>query len=530
VAIVQISRITNRKGLTENLPQLSGGEFGWCLDSRRLFIGNGTLDEGAPVIGNTEILTEFSDITAYSFYTYEDITVGYSAQTGPSASDPVVRTVQAKLDDFASVRDFGATGDGLTDDTAAINRALFQLYCRETNTQIRRTLYFPAGTYRVTDTINIPTYAKLVGEGANCTIIQLQKRGDDTYAAYTARYVDSKQQSGINVGTNGATAPRYIEISGMSFESQGATDVFLIESATQCQFNQVGFVGNLTQLALEDSGSEVPDDVACVRFSSYATPVIQVNFSQCSFTNCTYAMKTDQNIRGVTVNDSRFSTLYQAVYLEANAEGGEGPTGFRVLHNMFDIIFAEALIFQNVSLNISAYNTFYNVGNSVGSTAPTFPAISFTNESSVSINDMFARSPANARLIPNIRVTTGETFVGSTLQQMGSYQRTAGISAILENATFTATPVIELNSEEIQSLEINYRIRRGTDVRYGKLSITAGPDDSSAPLTWSDEYTQNADIGVALSVTQVSNQLTVDYTTTATGVSASISYSISNLD
>lgn len=62
VAIVQISQITNRKGLQENLPQLAGAELGWSIDTRRLFIGNGTLQEGAPEIGNTEILTEFSEI------------------------------------------------------------------------------------------------------------------------------------------------------------------------------------------------------------------------------------------------------------------------------------------------------------------------------------------------------------------------------------------------------------------------------------------------------------------------------------
>ena len=62
MAIVQISRITNRKGLQENLPQLAGAELGWSIDSRRLYIGNGTLQEGAPVIGNTEVLTEFSEV------------------------------------------------------------------------------------------------------------------------------------------------------------------------------------------------------------------------------------------------------------------------------------------------------------------------------------------------------------------------------------------------------------------------------------------------------------------------------------
>lgn len=62
VAIVQISQITNRKGLQENLPQLAGAELGWSVDTRRLYIGNGTLEEGAPEIGNTEILTEYSDL------------------------------------------------------------------------------------------------------------------------------------------------------------------------------------------------------------------------------------------------------------------------------------------------------------------------------------------------------------------------------------------------------------------------------------------------------------------------------------
>jgi Major tropism determinant N-terminal domain len=63
MAIVQISQITNRKGYNSNLPQLAGAEFGWSTDTRQLYIGNGTLEEGAPVIGNTEILTEFSDLT-----------------------------------------------------------------------------------------------------------------------------------------------------------------------------------------------------------------------------------------------------------------------------------------------------------------------------------------------------------------------------------------------------------------------------------------------------------------------------------
>ena len=73
MAIVQISRITQRKGLFNDLPDpLAGAELGWATDTRQLFIGNGTLADGAPIIGNTEVLTEFSDILNYATeYTYK---------------------------------------------------------------------------------------------------------------------------------------------------------------------------------------------------------------------------------------------------------------------------------------------------------------------------------------------------------------------------------------------------------------------------------------------------------------------------
>jgi hypothetical protein len=86
MAIVQISQITNRKGLAVDLPQLAGAELGWSTDTRQLFIGNGTLADGAPVIGNTEILTEYSDILALIIDNRAELQLGtYVIKAGQSA-------------------------------------------------------------------------------------------------------------------------------------------------------------------------------------------------------------------------------------------------------------------------------------------------------------------------------------------------------------------------------------------------------------------------------------------------------------
>lgn len=69
MAIVQISQIKNRRGLQSDLPQLATAELGWSVDSRKLYIGNGTLSEGAPEVGNTEILTEHSNLPGITVYT-----------------------------------------------------------------------------------------------------------------------------------------------------------------------------------------------------------------------------------------------------------------------------------------------------------------------------------------------------------------------------------------------------------------------------------------------------------------------------
>ena len=239
MAIVQISRIQHRRGVSDNLPQLAVGELGLAVDTKRVYIGNGGTD--APQIENIELLTSSSNLLdSADSYSYEGVAAGYTATTGPSAASPTTRTLQRKLDDMASVKDFGAKGDGSTDDTDAINRALFQLFTRALNTEIRRSLYFPAGTYIVTDVIKIPTFAKLVGEGHNSSII----KGTSATPDCVAMTSDSLQQIDGSVGTSGAISPGDIAIDGITFfASQDTVDAFVINQAQTVTFTNFRFQG-----------------------------------------------------------------------------------------------------------------------------------------------------------------------------------------------------------------------------------------------------------------------------------------------
>jgi len=520
MAILQISRITNRKGLQENVPQLAGAELGWAVDSRRLYIGNGTLQEGAPVVGNTEILTEFSDITVLSDYTYEDIAVGYAVQTGPTTSDPVVRTVQEKLDDQASIRDFGAVGDGITDDTLAINRALFQLYCRETNTAIRRSLFFPAGTYRVTETIIIPPYAKLKGEGADSSVILLDTSSDiSTLNAYVARFGDSLQQTGANIGSGGATPPQNIEISSMGFQSLEVTDVFGIEDANQCWFDSVNFIGPIAQGLLTDPGFNPADyNIAGVRFASTsALPCQNITFDKCAFLNLTWGIKTDQTVLGTTVSNSRFWVLYRGIELDDNV------SGFRAVHNQFDRIFAQGIIYDNVNLNVSAYNVFYNVGNSIGSANPTTAVIQFGNDNNVSIGDMFQRSDVLATIEPRIAITGSSSATGGTLLQVGRYARQNGRTFTLIDGV-SNQPIFTVNALDVRAFRIDYTIVRSTLIRHGTMMVASGGSS-----TYSDDFVESASTGITLSTTQSGDTVTVRYSATSLGFNGVLTYSVAHL-
>jgi len=381
MAILQLSRITHRKGLSENLPQLAGAEFGWVLDDRKLYIGNGTIVDGAPVIGNTEILTEFSNILALgSSYTYKGAEAGYVVSTD-SGSGEIIRSLQSKYDDFASVKDFGAVGNGVADDTAAINKALFEIFCRQTNPQIRRSLYFPAGTYKVSGTIKIPPHARLWGEGLTSSIINfvspaaidataivagtryaistvgttdfVAEQGAGSNAVdvvfvatgvgtgtgtirevkeYVVETADSNHQTGSDIaqdiGSGVGTAPTGIEMASMSIYSEEENTLLKLDSVTNSGFYYLGLHGpntDATSIGYSTSAIEIATSVSSTH---------DVTISKLDTYGTTYALRAAGDVKGVVLENSGLDFHYQGVHIHNPtivATGTVAATRYKVI-------------------------------------------------------------------------------------------------------------------------------------------------------------------------------------------------------
>lgn len=86
-------------------------------------------------------------------------------------TNSVSRSVAEKLRDVVSVKDFGAKGDGVTDDTVAIQNALDTYKPTDANFPVGvREVHIPAGTYIITAPIKVYSGMKLVGDGVGTVL------------------------------------------------------------------------------------------------------------------------------------------------------------------------------------------------------------------------------------------------------------------------------------------------------------------------------------------------------------------------
>jgi hypothetical protein len=270
------------------------------------------------------------------------------------------------------------------------------------------------------------------------------------------------------------------------------------------------------------------DNMAGVRFASSASLVCKsITFDGCTFTGTTYGINTDQQIQGIVVCNSTFDILYKGIVLGEGTPVLGGPTGFRIVNNSFDNIYAEGVLFGDIELNATGHNIFYDVGNHFnGATSPATSIIVFEASNNISVGDMFERADAYATTFQRINLNNQASigFVGGEILKIGPNEIQAEPITTLSNNASNQT-IYTFDATLLSSVSMSYSIVRSTGVRNGVFTVIPAGGGS---VNYNDDYVENTSVGVTLSATQAGDQVSIKYTTTNTGTSGTITFTISS--
>ena len=418
-----------------------------------------------------------------------------------------IRTIQKKLDDFVSVKDFGAKGDGLTDDTEAINRALYEIYCRTSAPAARKILWFPAGRYIVSDGINVPNNAILRGEGTNNTLII--QTADPSYVSYVFTTADSKQQIGAQIGYNGATLPSDILIADMGLRSNA--DGVWLTFGSKITFERISFIGN------ENLPTNAGDEWTGIYIlGSTMAPPTDININDCYFEKYNYGIfqPDTEYSRNIVVNSCTFNNMFRGIYL---TETGGMVNTMTVSNCIFDLIYGPAIL-TNYATNItSTFNSYRDVGNGyLGIGTAQDPVIDFGTLSTgcSSINDQFDRTKEESYTSGYQWVQgnkdTSAWFGGHEIR-LGLYEQAGGETYTL-TANVTDEPVgfSMLFNDDTYNKRIKYLIVRDGKTRIGTLSVSYNIDSGNHNID--DDSSETGDVGVVFGLDDDGTTIDLLYT------------------
>ena len=498
MAVVQISRIQIRRGQKNQgsgLPQLASGELGWAIDTRELYIGNGSVSEGSPAVGNTKVLTQYDNIFSLAdTYTYR--TDDAFIQTGSSSVSPIQRTLQDRLDDNVSARAFGLTGVTSQNATVGLQRAIDQLFLNSAtkgSEQSRVVLNLEPGIYIIDATINIPPYCILQGAGPDRTVIR------QTGNFPIIKTVNDSSTPGNYANDSSSTfnnQAREIIIKDLTLQNNTTNLGMLLESCRDSVFENVNIIGPW------QTADTIPADFASstgVRMDSLSGSVesSKNKFINCKITNWAYGIMSNFDINNTVIDKCHFDYCGNAINLGVNmtlstpATGrSTGPVNTLISNNVFSNINRYGIWVENGTYNTSKGNSFTLVGNEGGTEAqPVYSCIKFNKVGNQSVSDFFARTEALSYTQANINSSPYVPEIQGTIDYTDGFTHSLSISQT------GGTKLFRLPGFANQSFIIEYQMMSETYEmqRIGTMTITT-EIRSTPTVNITDDYDYSGDV------------------------------------
>lgn len=470
MAVVQISKIQVRRGLKNSgigVPQLSSAEFAWAVDSQELFIGNGSLAEGSPYVGNTKVLTEHDNIlelaSSYRF-----------ASSETSITESLPRSLQTKLDEYVSVLDFGAIPDGSSDCTAAFQNALNDLF-RNANSIFKKTLLVPNGTYVFSSNLRVPSTAIIRGETQDGAILDI---GNSNILFITE---DGKEVAEFN-STN---RPRNIKISNLTIKHELGQTV--LTGVADSELEKVKWVSSY--MLGDGISGNIEDSSASIYWenSLNGTKVTNIKIKDCMFDSTALAIRSDQITidpsspprfdTSITFDGTRFyncntGILVNGVLGQENLWRINDCEFESIAYHAFKADFGKGTIFQR--------SRFINCGND-------------TNTSATPVSSIVKFGESSGNAVINCT---------SNRHQEGGFTAVSTKYAITEVENANRTSLMDMNYDDIflsdgfkplsvfsalnRYTYIDYILQLGDHARAGQIVITV--NESLGELSFTDNY------------------------------------------
>jgi len=432
VAVIQISRIQQRRGqkLATGIPQLSSAELAWAVDTQELFIGNGSVAEGAPYVGNTRILTEHSNIFQDAVY-----------QFMPTVMDSVPRKAQDKFDEYVSILDFiEKDTNGIISWADTFESAINALFTPP-NHNYRKVLTIPNGTYTFLRDVYLTSGVILRGESRDNVI--------------------------LNFGTHCLVTGSASDVKLQNFNISGSLMLLDISGLTNSSISDVTFTGTYLNTVTDLPTLHGPS--VWWNNSSISNKVDNVEFLNCKFDTTNTSVLVTQTTAfetNVKFNSCVFTNCYRGIAIN----GTVGQSNRWVIDNCtFSDVYDSAIIVSRGKNMLVRNSSFYRCGNGINT--PDTPSAIIILFGDVD-NNLVLDCSCDRRRVVGLNVSSTVDAVSDAENcNIASFVDYIPVDLITGNTNATAFTNFNSTTDFVT---IDYSLTIGDYIRHGQLQVLIG--------------------------------------------------------